>query len=147
MIELKRFEDLKGHTIGSIILEEDQIIFNVNTDEKEIYSYKNEYGIYHKQKTVAYRLYHEQDCCESVYIESIVGDIKDIIGWPILVAEEVSNSGDDGAEFGLETFTWTFYKLDTIKGGVTIRWYGCSNGYYSESVNFGKLLEKIYEND
>ncbi len=38
-------------------------------------------------------MYHRQDCCESVYIESIVGDLEDLIGYPILVAE--SPSSDD----------------------------------------------------
>lgn len=38
-----------------------------------------------------YKLLHFPDCCESVYIEDIDGDMEDLIGSPILVAEEVSN--------------------------------------------------------
>lgn len=80
------------------------------------------------------RFFHEQDCCENVYIEDICGDLDDLIGSPLIEAEEVSDYnhdplGDD------ESYTWTFYKFTTRKGSVTVRWYGASNGYYSESVS------------
>jgi hypothetical protein len=79
-------------------------------------------------------LYHSQDCCESVRLEEVVGDWADIVGSPILLAEEVSNSDDPPS--GSESHTWTFYKLATVKGHLTMRWLGESNGYYSEDVYF-----------
>ncbi len=89
-----------------------------------------------------FELYHEQDCCESVLVEDISGDLWSILGYQILVAEEVSSDknppGYNAGEFQ-DSFTWTFYKLSTVKGSVTIRWYGESNGFYSESVYFRKI--------
>ena len=86
---------------------------------------------------ITFRLYHDQDCCESVDIEDIAGDVSDLIGSPILMAEEVtSNENPPGVTKEYQdSFTWTFYKFATVKGSVTIRWYGESNGYYSESVS------------
>ena len=82
-----------------------------------------------------FTFYHDQDCCECVRIYDIVGDIDDLIGSPMLVAEEVSGESPSGWEGSDESYTWTFYKFATIKGYVDIRWLGESNGYYSESVN------------
>lgn len=87
----------------------------------------------------SYLQVHHQDCCESVMVEDICGDIADVVGSPVLVAEESSSDKrpeDVQQEYEDESCTWTFYKIDTAKGGITIRWHGSSNGYYSESVNF-----------
>lgn len=84
-----------------------------------------------------FMLYHSQNCCEHVYIESVVGDIQDLIGSPILLSEESTNY--DNPKENEESHTWTFYKLATLKGYVDIRFYGSSNGYYSESVDFSEV--------
>jgi hypothetical protein len=77
--------------------------------------------------------YHAQNCCESVEIEDVNGDWNDLIGNPILVADE-RISRDERGEY--DTNTWTFYTFRGNGGTVDVRWHGSSNGYYSESVNF-----------
>ena len=117
--------------LGAIIIaidvddDTDEIVFELRNGEK-------------------YKMYHEQDCCESVYIEDINGDLDDLINTPLLIAEEAINPplhpsvvvpGYD------QSYTWTFYKFGTLRGYVTIRWFGNSNGYYSESVDFAQIQE------
>lgn len=88
-----------------------------------------------------YMMWHSQDCCESVSIEDVIGTMEDLLDAPILMAEEVTpDEPFDGSEKKDADYshTWTFYKFATIKGYVTVRWYGSSSGYYSERVDFEK---------
>lgn len=92
------------------------------------------------ESSAVFRMYHEQSCCEHVQLEEIIGDLEDVIGYPILMAEEASNDvNTESADECDGTGTWTFYKLATAKGYVTLRWLGESNGYYSESVSFERV--------
>ena len=114
----KGIESLMGVTLLHIDLERepDQLIFHSDCGRR-------------------WRMHHWQDCCEHVRIEEIIGSLEDLIGSPILVAEEREVEGE--ISWGHETAT--FYELATIKGSVTLRWLGESNGYYSEKVDFEEL--------
>ena len=118
MAELK---DLLGKTMTSVVNKGDELWFTT-TEGK------------------SFKLYHSQDCCESVSIESVVGDLADLVGEPLLVAEE--STGETPADFKFEyepeSYTWTFYKFATRKGYVDVRWLGESNGYYGEGVDFAE---------
>jgi hypothetical protein len=89
-----------------------------------------------------YKMYHSQNCCESVTVEDICGSLQELVGSPIIQAEESESAewpeGVPKSEYE-ESYTWSFYRLATAKGQVVIRWFGSSNGYYSESVDFEKL--------
>jgi hypothetical protein len=91
------------------------------------------------------RFFHGQDCCENVVVNEIVGDVNDLIGTPIVVAEErVSGTREDEPN-DYESCTWTFYTFRTHKGTVDVRWLGTSNGYYSEDVKW--VLEPIVSDE
>ena len=119
--EFVDFEILKGKVLIDI---------EINEEEDEI--------TFTDSEGVKYLMYHEQDCCEDVNIEDICGDINNLLNTPIVLAEEVTNTGEVEDSSGY-SYTWTFYKLATVKGYVTIRWYGVSNGYYSETVDLVRL--------
>ena len=88
-----------------------------------------------------FKLWHSQHCCEDVHIEDISGNLSDLVGSPFIQSEEVSSDppARSADEYVPESETWTFYKFGTAKGYVTVRWWGTSNGYYSESVDFGQF--------
>lgn len=118
------FSDLKGKTLEAILRNEDVVLL-LTTDGQ------------------TYRLYHQQDCCESVSFEDCAGDPALLIGEEILVAEERTEYGNN--DYGHST--WTFYNLQTMHGDITLRWYGTSNGYYSESVSIECMPTSLYSFD
>lgn len=94
---------------------------------------ESEYIFFKCSDDSVYVMYHVQDCCETVQVDDICGDINSLLNSPITMAECVTEEGEPKYD---DSCTWTFYKLATVKGYVTIRWTGESNGYYSEEVEF-----------
>jgi len=108
------------HFIGKIFTN----IVNEN-DEKLIFS---------TDEGHTYFMCHQQQCCECVDLNDVCGDLNDLLNSPILIASEKTDSGWTESDAD-GSYTWTFYELATIKGSVTLRWYGSSNGYYGEEVD------------
>lgn len=112
MSALANFENLLGYRLQNVTLVEDvegdHVIFELGNGE-------------------TYQLYHPQECCEQVDLVEIIGDLSDLKGMVVL-ADEKTECGD--------LDTWTFYRISTGRGLVVFRWYGISNGFYSEKVNF-----------
>lgn len=126
-----KFEDLKGKTIIKI-----EGMVNDSTEVKITLSNGD-----------VVIMYHQQDCCESVNLYDLNGDVSDLIGSEILLAEESSNGEqvkpeDMRSDYFCDCDEWTFYKLATIKGYVDMRWFGTSNGYYSTSVDIYWQVKK-----
>jgi len=121
MKQYPKFEDLTGKTLVKVTKSEHNMTFECSDGTK-------------------YNMYHDQDCCEHVYIE----DITD--GWEAMLTEAKVISAYESSNRDLappggkrdyhESYTWTFYRIITDKGCVVIRWFGESNGYYSEGVSF-----------
>lgn len=116
-------KELIGKTLLEIKINEhkDEIFFNCNDGTK-------------------YRMLHYQYCSERVTIDDINGNLNDLLGTPIVIAEESSNFDESERSECSESFTWTFYKFATLNGYVDIKWYGESNGYYSERVDFEQII-------
>jgi hypothetical protein len=119
---------LEGKTLASVVHADGDITFTT-TDGK------------------TYRMWHDQDCCESVSVHDILGGtLDDLVGTPIVhVGESISREVwpadvDRGFVYGGESWTWSIFTF-TLAGGktITVRWLGSSNGYYSESVSFGEV--------
>jgi hypothetical protein len=112
---------LLGKTLTEVTgsVQSEEIIFTTDTGDK-------------------YKMYHRQDCCESVYVETSLVICRIWLVIPFSSADE-STGKMTSRMVTVNHHTWTFYRLATIRGSVVIRWYGSSNGYYSETVDIIKL--------
>ena len=108
-------KDMVGKKVLGIYYDEDY--FQIRTDD------------------CVYAFYHEQDCCESVYLTQVDGISDKIIGSRIVIAEVVTDEKDTEHSH----ITWSFYKIGTNKGMIDFRWQGESDGGYSEIVNLVKI--------
>lgn len=108
-------EDLKGCVFKSIA--------GMETDSEEV--------VFKLDTGIEFKMYHEQDGCESVYLADVCGDVEDLLDAEVIFFQDRTEYGD--SDYG--TFTHTFYDIQTTKGCVNLRWIGESNGYYSQSVS------------
>ena len=88
-------------------------------------------------------MFHENGCCETVFIYSKTDNLNILIGKTIVdVTETVlaDHTFDRFLEAQYDdSFTWTFYNffyngVDDKIEEIEIIWFGASNGYYDEGV-------------
>lgn len=109
------FSDLTGRVLIRVDWRDDEVVFYCLDGSR-------------------WRMYHSRRCCETVYLEDVVGDRDDMHGLVVSASEESREvEGDPDA-------SWTFYTLQTERGCCVLRWYGSSNGYYSTDATF----ERVY---
>ena len=124
-MEIVDFEILKGKVFSDIKANCDTVTFCIDGIER-------------------YILQHVESWSEDVSIDDIVGDLSDLIGKEITKAEEIQSDTDlpDGiSEDYFESWTYSFYYLHTLDSCVTIKFFGTSNGYYSETAELYDLTK------
>lgn len=107
---MTNFEDIVGKVVKQVTVEDDWV------------SWEFEDGS-------IYVMFHEQECCENVYLYDIDGDLNSLVGQTIMTAYESTQERECDED---ESSSWTFYRVN----GICLRWIGESNGCYSESVDF-----------
>jgi hypothetical protein len=83
------------------------------------------------------RIYHMQDCCESVKLVKVIGRLGNIDGVITLAEMDKRDEPPFEHEFKKnynDSHTWTGVFIETTKGRLEFWFLGESNGYYGESV-------------
>ena len=108
------FDSLQGSVLLSFEKLDDRVSFITDKGKFTLISFESWCG---------------NDC--DVSLEDIDVDISRLFNEEIVLAEETIDSNDENASY-------SFYKLRTNNDSVTLRFYGRSNGYYSESMSLYK---------
>lgn len=86
-----------------------------------------------------YVLEHNQDCCEYVRLVDLEGGYEDLVDSYVHSFEEVKDTSPDNYNYREDkSYEWTFYKIETSKGGVWLRWLGETDSSYAIGVSFYK---------
>lgn len=114
-------------------------------DPKVVAPEEDTFTIYFENQTFITFLHH-QDCCETVTLQDVEGDIRNLLFEPLVVAE-IASSGDADVSNEYGSQTWSFYRFATTKGWVLLRFLGESNGYYSEevSMDYGETPLEVHQ--
>lgn len=114
-------------------------ITNVKTD-------KNFEIVFETENNKKITMFHEQNCCENVFIYSKTDNLDILIGKTILDVTETFLEDETfdrsiEEEYNQVFFTWTFYKffykgIDNKTEEIEMIWFGTSNGYYDIGIQF-----------
>lgn len=95
-----------------------------------------------------YHLYHSQSCCENVEIyDSVNGELHELVGKKLMLIEHDEKYTDDEIPEDVDiqpydSYTWTEISFTTNEKTIISRWFGESNGYYSESVDIEEFVNR-----
>ena len=93
--------------------------------------------IFEKSNGDTYSFYPNRECCESITLKEIVGNLSNLENSPILIVEE--------NWYDTDVYSWSFYKFKfvTQKGHVDISWYPESNGCYPTGVTMYNMYREF----
>lgn len=90
-------------------------------------------------------LHHEQSCCEWVELIDGFDELHLLQNDPIMQSYatyshdgELKYESSHGSDY--DSLTWSFYTISTFYHSVTLRFYGQSNGCYSETADLYRCL-------
>lgn len=143
-MKVTKFHTLIGQTIKNVFVRSSFTFDEVFTEEDSKFINDYSYFVSNDQDAIYFELEndtlvifkHNRECCEEVNIKDIVGNLRDLIGEPLLEAEVVINENEGTRSDRQQN---TFFKFTTCKANVNVSWFGTDNGYYSTTVSMRQV--------